>query len=470
MNTNAPVGVVVIARHGDRSDQYTASDTEITPLGENECFQLGAMLRDLYSESNSSTRAIVGLSSTKLDPSQINATADAGGEGSTIYDSAVALWQGFYPPNLAVSNETIANGSVVASPLAGYQYVQVDTVVPQDDVDFEPWTNCNAWTNRTNDFYASAAYKDKEAEQAGFFSQLKESQIVGNRTVSLKNAFNFYDYMNVQNIHNASFAAELATLPQGTLARAADVASWLQYNLFTDSKPDGLGNLAGRAVFPRITNSLEAFTRSDNRVKVAHYHMSYKPFLSIFNMTQLASATNPVFSNPTSIVDYASVAVFELRPNDDEDGSYDVRFGFKNGSSTETDVTYYPLFGTDSVDMDLATFTNKILPSTVANNSAWCDLCGNDGSVAACKTWSIAKEYQQLADKYKRLGEPNLSNAGAGGIGAGVTIFVALLVLALMRAVGLVAFGKKRSSKSTSNDRYPLRDRDSYNGSVSSTY
>lgn len=91
--------------------------------------------------------------------------------------------------------------------------------------------------------------------------------------------------------------------------------------------------------------------------------MSYKPFLSIFNMTQLASATNPVFSNPTSIVDYASVAVFELRPNDDEDGSYDVRFGFKNGSSTETDVTYYPLFGTDSVDMDLATFTNKILVS-----------------------------------------------------------------------------------------------------------
>ena len=107
------------------------------------------------------------------------------------------MWQGFYPPNLAVSTETIANGSVVASPLAGYQYVQVDTVVPQDDVDFEPWTNCNAWTNRTNDFYASAAYKDKEAEQADFFSQLKESEIVGNRTVSLKNAFNFYDYVRV---------------------------------------------------------------------------------------------------------------------------------------------------------------------------------------------------------------------------------------------------------------------------------
>jgi len=86
--------------------------------------------------------------------------------------------------------------------------------------------------------------------------------------------------------------------------------------------------------------------------------MSYKPFLSIFNMTDLASSTNPAFPNPVSMVDYASVAVFELRPN--EAGSHNVRFGFKNGSSTETDVTYYPLFGSDNVDMDLNTFVHKI--------------------------------------------------------------------------------------------------------------
>jgi hypothetical protein len=88
--------------------------------------------------------------------------------------------------------------------------------------------------------------------------------------------------------------------------------------------------------------------------------MSYKPFLSIFNMTNLAASTNPTFENPTAMVDYASVAVFELRPNGSGPSGYDVRFGFKNGSSTETDVTYYPLFGTNSVDMDLHTFTGNI--------------------------------------------------------------------------------------------------------------
>jgi hypothetical protein len=88
--------------------------------------------------------------------------------------------------------------------------------------------------------------------------------------------------------------------------------------------------------------------------------MSYKPFLSIFNMTNLASSTQPLFPNPTAMVDYASVAVFELRPNGSGTSGFDVRFGFKNGSETQTDVTYYPLFGSNSVDMDLHTFTGNI--------------------------------------------------------------------------------------------------------------
>ncbi|GAA5883974.1 hypothetical protein JCM16303_001343 [Sporobolomyces ruberrimus] len=473
MNGNAPVGVVVIARHGDRSgfyqdpDQYTASDTQITPLGENQCFQLGAMLRGIYGEGTGSTRAIGGLSSTTLKPEQVNSTADAGGEGSTIYDSAVSLWQGFYPPNLAVSNETLANTTVVTSPLQGYQYIQVNTVMPVDDVDFEPWTSCSAWTNRTNDLYASQAFKDKQAEEDGYFTELKNSQLLGNRTVSLKNAYNFFDYMNVQNIHNATFASELAKLPNGTLARAANAASWLQHSLFTDPKLDGLGNLAGRAIFPRITNSLSAFTEQSNKVKLTHYHMSYKPFLSIFNMTNLASSTQPLFPNPTAMVDYASVAVFELRPNGSGTSGFDVRFGFKNGSETQTDVTYYPLFGSNSVDMDLHTFTGNIEPYTVANNSVWCDLCGNDGTVPACATWSLAKSYESLAEKYK-ASEPSLSNASAGGIGASVTIVLGLIVLALMRAFGLISFGKRKPS--TTSDRYPLRDHQSFKGSIASSF
>ncbi|GAA6059827.1 hypothetical protein JCM10212_003739 [Sporobolomyces blumeae] len=487
MNTNAPIGVVVIARHGDRSgfyqdpDSYTASDTEITTLGERQCFQLGETIRQIYTSNASSatasqgSRQIAGLSSTTLDARQVNSTADAGGEGSTIYDSAIAFWQGFYPPNLAVSNTTLADGSIVTSPLQGYQYVQVNTVLPSDDVDFEPWTNCAAWSNRTDELYGSDTFKAKAEAEAPFFDELRGSGLLGNRTINLKNAYNVYDYMNVQSVHNETFANELAKLPEGTLSRAADVASWLQYSLFSDPAPDGLGNLAGRAIFPRIINSLEAFITEANEVKIAHYHMSYKPFLSIFNMTNLAAATEPAFPNPTSMVDYASGAVFELRPNSASTASaassrsrYDVRFGFRNGSSTQSDVTYYPLFGSGQLDMDLATFSQNLEPYAIANNSVWCDLCSNDGTVPACSTWSLAKDYEALATRYKAA-VPALSNASAGGIGAGVTIVVALGVVALMRYLGLVSFGKRGTN--TAADRYPLNDRrSSYKGSIASSF
>lgn len=49
------------------------------------------MLRRYYAES------IVDLSSEVVVPSQLRSTADGGGSRAS-FDSAVALWQGFYPP------------------------------------------------------------------------------------------------------------------------------------------------------------------------------------------------------------------------------------------------------------------------------------------------------------------------------------------------------------------------------------
>lgn len=60
-------------------------------------YALGQMLRNIYADDLSSA-AIPGLSNTTLVASQINSTADGGGEGGVIFDSAIAMWQGFYPP------------------------------------------------------------------------------------------------------------------------------------------------------------------------------------------------------------------------------------------------------------------------------------------------------------------------------------------------------------------------------------
>lgn len=45
--------------------------------------------------------------------------------------------------------------------------------------------------------------------------------------------------MNVQSIHNATFAN---ALPTGYLEQARDLANWHEYNVFSDTSATGIGN------------------------------------------------------------------------------------------------------------------------------------------------------------------------------------------------------------------------------------
>lgn len=126
MSANSQVlGVIVITRHGDRvgfyqdPDTYTASNTEVTPLGNQQSFQLGEYLRSRYLNA-SSPHFIQNTSQGLVDPHQILIRADAGGEGSVIYDSALSTMQGMWPADTSY-NITLANGTTVVGPLNGYQ-------------------------------------------------------------------------------------------------------------------------------------------------------------------------------------------------------------------------------------------------------------------------------------------------------------------------------------------------------------
>jgi hypothetical protein len=99
--------------------QYTASATAITALGALEEFELGQLLRSIYLNA-SSPSYIKGISTGVLQQNQVALAADAGGEGGVIFDSAVALAQGLWPPTNA-ANSSLANGTSVVGPLNGYQ-------------------------------------------------------------------------------------------------------------------------------------------------------------------------------------------------------------------------------------------------------------------------------------------------------------------------------------------------------------
>jgi prostatic aicd phosphatase len=115
-------------------------------------------------------------------------------------------------------------------------------------------------------------------------------------------------------------------------------------------------------MLPSILNGFADITNSTNPVQLSITAISYKPFISFFNMTGVASANpslagigqyaNSVFVvslTDTQPVNYAAAVALELR-QPSEGGEPVIRFNFKNGSDADF-VTYNFLNRTGDVPL-----------------------------------------------------------------------------------------------------------------------
>jgi hypothetical protein len=82
---------------------------------------LGCNLRDEYFNQGSPS-SILGMKTDLVDTHQVQAKVKAGGEGTVVFDSAIATLQGLFPPSLK-NRMKLANDTTVVAPLGGYQYV-----------------------------------------------------------------------------------------------------------------------------------------------------------------------------------------------------------------------------------------------------------------------------------------------------------------------------------------------------------
>ncbi|KAI0823176.1 histidine phosphatase superfamily [Trametes gibbosa] len=433
------LGVVMFARHGDRQgfyqdpETYTASATVITPLGEQQEYELGALVREQYTATNSSTYIQgIAASDALLQANQVVVRADAGGEGGVIFDSAVALTQGLWPVT-PKANTQLANGSTVTSPLGGYQYVPIESVEPNQDVSLEGFTSCTAFDNHTAAFYDSAAFQAKQAEVAQFLTDLKP--YMDGRPVTLENMWNIFDYMNVQSIHNATFAN---ALPQGYLEQARDLANWHEYNVFSDTSVDGIGNIAFRAMLPSVLTAVQRIANASDPLKLHYSAIAYKPFLSLFNMTGVVADG----ALPPTIVNYAAAVVLEVR----QTGSAEpvVRFNFKNGTD---DAGFRPYAmsvagaGAGAAqDVPLAAFVNAFQPAAVNTTLEWCHVCGQT-QARGCAALLAAPATTQFVAQHDRI-----SPVGAGFLGAGLTVAVVGLAAAMLVFLGLLTLGRAKAA------------------------
>lgn len=440
---NEILGVVLLVRHGDRQgfyqnpDTYTATGTVITPLGNQQEYMLGSYLRSLYL-NQSSPSYLPGMSTGLFNPAQVFIQADCGDEGGVIYDSCVSVTQGLWPATLS-NNVTLANGTTITAPLGGYQYVPIDAVNPSLSPILEGFTNCNTFNTHTTDFYNSSVFQEMAEQSAPFLDSLPP--YLNGRSVQLENMWNIFDFMNVNNIHNATFAE---ALPPTYMAQVQALANWHEYNVFSDQSIGGIGNIAGTAIVPSILSGFANIMNSTNPVPLSITAISYKPFISLFNMTGVASA-NPSLAG---IVNYAAAVALELR-QPSGGGEPVIRFNFKNGTSDAAFVTYNFLNLTG--DVPLSAFIDAMAPVAVNTTADWCSVCATTQDLP-CSPLALATAQGEATVR------PKISPAGAGVLGAGLTLAVVVLMGITLVFLGLLTIGKFGRRRSRHPSAFVLKD------------
>ncbi|KAF5351368.1 hypothetical protein D9758_008059 [Tetrapyrgos nigripes] len=362
------LGVIVIARNGDRDQYwqdpktYEGSFTETTALGEAESFQLGSLLRNTYLNPSSSSY-IEGMRSDIVDNKEIKVRVKAGGEGTVIFDSAIALLQGLFPPN-EKNKIVLANETTVVAPLNGYQYVPVETVEPVNDRSLESWTGCPNFQKHISEFYSSEAFKKKEKEADEFFKKARD--FLFGVPATLENAHNIYDYMSTQLVHNKTYAYRL---PPTMIEQARGLADFHENGVFSDKETGGIGNIAGRTMLHNVLKALERVAFNDDPLQFMLVQTGYQPFISLFHEIDMVKDQPELKAIP----DFSSALVIELRRGSPPDLRDFLRFRFKNGTGSSFKTVY--VYGTHS-DIPLTEFIYKAKGGVISSNKQWAQECG----------------------------------------------------------------------------------------------
>ncbi|KAI5119300.1 hypothetical protein M0805_008215 [Coniferiporia weirii] len=420
------LGVVILAMYGDRTPyyqdpyNYQQSYTKLTPLGQVQQQQLGSYLRSEYLSSGSGN-FVGGFQSDVIDDRQLLVRADNGGEGGAIVDSAVALLQGLFPPTPR-SRTNLANGTTVVGPMGGYQYVPIESVEPEQSVQFEGWSSCPNFEKHVNAFYESADFQEKSREAAPFLSAVKP-YIYGIPN-TLENMI--YDYLHTNYIHNETYAFRL---PPTFLQQAQAWVDYHEHGIFTGKYADGIGNIAGRTILPSIISSLERIANVADPLRLVVQEISYKPFISLFNITDVTERNPELQGLPT----YASALAFELRNN--EEGETFIRTRFKNGTGGFESIH---LFGHKD-DIALNELLYRLDLTAIRDTAQWCRECGQH-TARGCNLCRPGMEVQIDAS------EPTNETCASRVLGFMTSPFAAVAAVAAL--AGLAALGATKLYRS----------------------
>ncbi|GAM85097.1 hypothetical protein ANO11243_031000 [Dothideomycetidae sp. 11243] len=464
----------IYLRAGDSTPSALQNvEAQLTTLGANQLQAVGQFFRNLYLEDGSASR-IASLDASQPQPYQVSAITLA---EQTMSASAQAFMLGVWPPNSTATQSptdvtnALANGSVLSNPLGGLRFPLI-SVVSENDIEsifVGGDISCNGFTTYAAQINPAANLVEVELESRAIYNavQYMLDPVFSESQQTFDNAKNIFDYVNYQNIHNKTAAAQLANQP-GVLASIRHYADLQQIALYGDlnagnpydrapmaAKYGSISTIAGGSLASQIGS---AFFAQSYAVR-SSYPLSvtvgdYGPLTSIFSLLNLTTRSSDFLGTALP----GSAAVFELispssTTSRTENGipepeDLSVRFRFRNGtgidgSSNTTgagNLVTFPLFNQDASEtsMPYIDFLTAMGGIAIASPHDWCYQCGAQSLFCAAYNGSDAYYNVSQAASHSTAYSGPLSAGAAGAIGALTTLLLsALIALAAFFLLGL---------------------------------
>ncbi|MCJ1469637.1 hypothetical protein MMC07_008273 [Pseudocyphellaria aurata] len=364
-----------------------------------------------------------------------------------VVASAEAFMQGLYPPvNNTDSNSVLANGSVIRSPLGGYQYTQIFTASRADPnvVILAGNADCQRYDNSVANYSNSQESLQTKSSTQDFYASFQSEVFAGvfpESQVNYDNAYLLFDYLNYGNIHNSTISR---TLSSTDLARARGLADqWFQAVDGNTSETLSIQTIAGQTLAADIIERLTANVVSNGETtKLSLLFGSFEPMISLAALTQLPKTNTQFHGMPQD----GSSMVFEMySKNHNSSAGYPdaselfVRFLFRNGTDPSSALITYPLFGrSETRTLSLNDFAATLENIAVGSVGDWCNACQSYTFFCAAFIGGVYTNSSSGSDSDPApvTVKHTMKPAVAGVIGAVIALVIAGILFAIAMLVG----------------------------------
>lgn len=443
--------------HGDSTPAALPQKETLTPYGASELYAAGSSFRDRYIASDAGDTRIRDITPDLLDIGDVVAF-------STIQQpdmaSAQAFLQGLYPPLDQSENTTypdssmqLANGSLANAPLGGYQYPRIITYGLDDpkSIPLNGQDQCPMHETEVAEYESSEEFQELLQTTEAFYYNLYDQALSGvydRSSATYTNAVEIAEYLDYEKVHNETFMHNLVDqdieLARYYANKYRFATSGLTPELDPASAAKPVRTIAGRALGSQVLGAFEA--NIDSLGTMGKMNLAFggpEAAISLASLMQLSERYGEFYPSP----ELGGSLIFELYSLErDDDPFYPdpsnlyVRFLVHNGTDSSTSFTTYPLFGhgPSSIELPYSDFKLDLEEFSLQSTREWCLMC--ESPTLFCI--GILGQNNESSGSGKKKG---LSLAGAGGIGAAVTIAVFGLIGGL--AFLFTRFRKHKSSR-----------------------